>query len=88
MSKGDVFFEEDALRYLMMSQATDVAAVAPFNESMEGSAVLLSDSGVITSFRMKQTAANLRGWPKTFQDDEPATIVSDDAESNDRPSAR
>ncbi|WP_082656160.1 phosphocholine cytidylyltransferase family protein [Bradyrhizobium valentinum] len=56
--EGDVFFEEDALRYPMISQATDVAAVAPFNESMEGSAVL-SDGGLITSFRMKQTAANL-----------------------------
>nr|WP_246709517.1 sugar phosphate nucleotidyltransferase [Bradyrhizobium sp. 6(2017)] len=68
LSKGDVFFEEDALRYLMMSQATDVAAVAPFNESMEGSAVLLSDSGVITSFRMKQTAANLvADGPRRFK---------------------
>nr|WP_274542319.1 phosphocholine cytidylyltransferase family protein [Bradyrhizobium algeriense] len=26
--EGDVFFEENALRYLMVSQATDVAAVA------------------------------------------------------------
>ncbi|WP_407151191.1 phosphocholine cytidylyltransferase family protein [Bradyrhizobium sp. ORS 86] len=57
--EGDVFFEEDALRYLMLSQATDVAAVAPFADLMEGSAVLLSDSGFISGFRMKQTAANL-----------------------------
>ncbi|MCP3417880.1 phosphocholine cytidylyltransferase family protein [Bradyrhizobium brasilense] len=57
--EGDVFFEEDALRHLMTSQATDVAAVAPFDESMEGSAVLLSEGGLITSFRMKQTAADL-----------------------------
>lgn len=27
--EGDVFFEEDALRYLMISEASDVAAVAP-----------------------------------------------------------
>ncbi|MGY3698739.1 hypothetical protein ACVIGA_008881 [Bradyrhizobium sp. USDA 3240] len=68
LSKGDVFFEGDALRYLMMSQATDVAAVAPFNESMEDLAVLLSDSGVITSFRMKQTAANLvADGPRRFK---------------------
>ncbi|KRR11418.1 phosphocholine cytidylyltransferase family protein [Bradyrhizobium valentinum] len=57
--EGDVFFETDALRYLMFSQATDVAAVAPFDELMEGSAVLLSDSGFISGFRIKQTAANL-----------------------------
>ncbi|WP_349253308.1 phosphocholine cytidylyltransferase family protein [Bradyrhizobium sp. CB3481] len=29
--EGDVFFEEDALRYLLFGEATDVAAVAPFN---------------------------------------------------------
>ncbi|WP_420971700.1 phosphocholine cytidylyltransferase family protein [Bradyrhizobium sp. B120] len=57
--EGDVFFEEDALRYLMLSQATDVAAIAPFDELMEGSAVLLSNSGFISEFRMKQTGANL-----------------------------
>ncbi|MBB4428341.1 NDP-sugar pyrophosphorylase family protein [Bradyrhizobium sp. CIR48] len=66
--EGDVFFEEDALHYLMISQATDVAAVAPFDESMEGSAVLLSDDGLITSFRMKQTAADLVAkGPKLFK---------------------
>ncbi|PJG51466.1 hemolysin activation protein [Bradyrhizobium forestalis] len=66
--EGDVFFEEDALSYLMMNQATDVAAVAPFNELMEGSAVLLSDGGLITAFRMKQTAANLvAGGPTLFK---------------------
>ncbi|NYG45493.1 NDP-sugar pyrophosphorylase family protein [Bradyrhizobium sp. IAR9] len=57
--EGDVFFEENALRYLMIGEATDVAAVAPFGELMEGSAVVLSDTGFISGFRIKQTAANL-----------------------------
>ncbi|MGY3396343.1 NDP-sugar pyrophosphorylase family protein [Bradyrhizobium sp. USDA 3311] len=57
--EGDVFFEQDVLRYLMKSDAPDAAAVAPFNELMEGSAVVLSDSGLISEFRMKQTAGNL-----------------------------
>ncbi|QQO35626.1 phosphocholine cytidylyltransferase family protein [Bradyrhizobium diazoefficiens] len=57
--EGDVFFEKDALRYLLLGPAADMAAVAPFDELMEGSAVLLSDSGFISAFRMKQTAANI-----------------------------
>jgi len=66
--EGDVFFEEKVLHYLMMDQATDVAAVAPFEEYMEGSAVLLSDSGLITAFRMKQTAENLApDGPRLFK---------------------
>ncbi|KRQ89859.1 phosphocholine cytidylyltransferase family protein [Bradyrhizobium valentinum] len=66
--EGDVFFEDDALRYLTMGEATDVAAVAPFDELMEGSAVLLSDSGLISGFRMKQTAAHLvADGPRLFK---------------------
>ncbi|MHC2296167.1 phosphocholine cytidylyltransferase family protein [Rhizobium mongolense] len=66
--EGDVFFEEEALHYLMMSEVTDVAAVAPFDEMMEGSAVLLTDLGFISGFRMKQTAADLvEGGPKLFK---------------------
>ncbi|WP_024510013.1 phosphocholine cytidylyltransferase family protein [Bradyrhizobium sp. ARR65] len=57
--EGDVFFEANALCYLIANQASDVAAVARFDELMEGSAVLFSDSGFISTFRMKQTAANL-----------------------------
>lgn len=65
--EGDVFFEKDALCYLL-GEATDMAAVAPFNELMEGSAVLLSDSGFISAFRMKQTAANvLADGPTLFK---------------------
>lgn len=65
--EGDVFFEEDALRYLLLGPATDMAAVAPFNELMEGTAVLLSDSGFICAFRMKQTAANVAGDGRLFK---------------------
>ncbi|WBL82740.1 phosphocholine cytidylyltransferase family protein [Bradyrhizobium xenonodulans] len=66
--EGDVFFEKDALGYLLLGEATDTAAVAPFNELMEGSAVLLSDSGFISAFRMKQTAANvLADGPTLFK---------------------
>ncbi|WP_375779163.1 phosphocholine cytidylyltransferase family protein [Bradyrhizobium sp. ma5] len=57
--EGDVFFEQDVLRYLMRGDAPDAAAVAPFDEMMEGSAVVLSESGLISEFRMKQTAGNL-----------------------------
>ncbi|WP_407114522.1 phosphocholine cytidylyltransferase family protein [Bradyrhizobium sp. LMG 9283] len=57
--EGDVFFEENALRYLMSSRAQDAAAVAPFHELMQGSAVILSDNGFISEFRMKQTADTL-----------------------------
>lgn len=57
--KGDIFFEEEALRYLLLGPAADMVAIVPFDELMEGSAVLLSDSGFISAFRMKQTAANV-----------------------------
>ncbi|WFU40191.1 phosphocholine cytidylyltransferase family protein [Bradyrhizobium sp. CB82] len=59
--EGDVFFEEDTLRYLNLVDALDVAAVAPFEPSMQGSAVTLSENGLISAFRLKQTAANLDG---------------------------
>ncbi|MGY3488149.1 NDP-sugar pyrophosphorylase family protein [Bradyrhizobium sp. USDA 4011] len=66
--EGDVFFEEDALRILMAVPANDAAAVAPFTELMEGSAVLLSDTGLISGFRMKQSAANLlEAGPRLFK---------------------
>ncbi|TSE03665.1 phosphocholine cytidylyltransferase family protein [Mesorhizobium intechi] len=66
--EGDVFFEEDALRYLSFDNAVDVAAVAPFDSTMQGSAVLLSETGFISGFRMRQTAANLsETGPKLFK---------------------
>ncbi len=49
------------LRELIVSEAPDAAAVAPFDELMQGSAVLLSDLGFISEFRLKQTAKNLIG---------------------------
>lgn len=65
--EGDVFFEEDSLRHLMACQSPDAAAVAPFGELMEGSAVLLAD-GFISGFRMKQTAADLAAdGPRLFK---------------------
>lgn len=66
--EGDVFFELDALRYLDMEEAENVAAVAPFDRSMEGSAVVLTENGYIAEVRMKQTAANLiDGSPRLFK---------------------
>ncbi|MFK4492461.1 NDP-sugar pyrophosphorylase family protein [Bradyrhizobium sp. USDA 336] len=66
--EGDVFFEEDVLRDLLHSQATDAAAIVPFEESMEGSAVLLTDRGLISEFRMRQTGANLAAsGPRLFK---------------------
>lgn len=59
--EGDVFFEEDALRHLNLADSMDVAAVAPFDSSMQGSAVVLSGNGFISTFRMRQTAADLDG---------------------------
>ncbi|WP_026622550.1 NDP-sugar pyrophosphorylase family protein (plasmid) [Ensifer sp. WSM1721] len=66
--EGDVFFDIEALRKLSLFQTGNVAAVAPFDRSMEGSAVVLSDNGNIAEVRMKQTAANLlEGIPRLFK---------------------
>ncbi|MFC0804779.1 phosphocholine cytidylyltransferase family protein [Ensifer sp. P24N7] len=66
--EGDVFFELDALRHLEMQEAESVAAVAPFDPSMEGSAVVLTKNDYIAEVRMKQTAANLNdGSPPLFK---------------------
>ncbi|KAA3451682.1 hemolysin activation protein [Mesorhizobium sp. SARCC-RB16n] len=66
--EADVFFEEDALRYLMMEDAANTAAVAPFDPSMEGSAAILSSDGFISEVRLKQTAASLAlGGPPLFK---------------------
>lgn len=66
--EGDVFFEEGALRHLLHSRLTDVAAIVPFDESMEGSAVLLTESGLISQFHMRQTGANLAAnGPQLFK---------------------
>jgi NDP-sugar pyrophosphorylase family protein len=66
--EGDVFFERDVLSYLNFDDAANVAAVAPFSSQMEGSAVVLNNTGYITEVRMKQTAANLSdGSPPLFK---------------------
>lgn len=66
--EGDVFFEEDALRCLNLANAAAVAAVAPFDSSMQGSAVVLSENGFISEFRMRQTAADFdANGPRLFK---------------------
>jgi NDP-sugar pyrophosphorylase family protein len=67
--EGDVFFEDDALRRLRDDATDNAADVAPFDERMEGSAVILGPDGIISEVRMKQTAANLNvnGGPKLFK---------------------
>lgn len=66
--EGDVFFELDALRNLGAVNAENVAAVAPFDQSMEGPAVVLDNDGFISEVRTKQTAANLDAdYPRLFK---------------------
>ncbi|WP_349963120.1 phosphocholine cytidylyltransferase family protein [Rhizobium sp. ZPR3] len=67
--EGDVFFELDALQRLTMGTIDNVAAVAPFESSMEGSAAVLSDDGFIAEIRMKQTGESLTasGAPPLFK---------------------
>ncbi|WP_316166905.1 MULTISPECIES: phosphocholine cytidylyltransferase family protein [unclassified Bradyrhizobium] len=56
--EGDVFFEPAVLRRLLAEPSGDVAAVAPFDEEMAGSAVTLSPSGMIDEILLRQTAAD------------------------------
>ncbi|TNM65351.1 phosphocholine cytidylyltransferase family protein [Aliirhizobium smilacinae] len=66
--EGDVFFEKDVLCYINRGEAPNVAAVAPFTSTMEGSAVVLTETGYIAEVRMKQTAENLSdGSPPLFK---------------------
>ena len=67
--EGDVFFDEDTLRRLQRDHTDNAAAVAPFDELMEGSAVVLDADGMIAEVRMKQTAADLKraGAPILFK---------------------
>jgi NDP-sugar pyrophosphorylase family protein len=57
--ESDVFFETAVLDRLLGCEASDVAAVAPFDETMAGSAVTISRAGTIDQVLMKQTAADL-----------------------------
>ena len=54
--EGDVFFEPDVLKELASHSAANVAAVAPFDHGMSGSAVTLSPNDSITEVRMDQSA--------------------------------
>lgn len=66
--EGDVFFEEEALRALGRCPSPNAAAVAPFDNSMEGSAVLISDEGFVSEVRLKQNASSLvAGGPHLFK---------------------
>ena len=67
--EGDVFFEAEALQRLRRDEAADAADVAPFDERMEGSAVVLGPDGTIVEVRMRQTAADLvrPGAPMLFK---------------------
>ncbi|WP_027544363.1 phosphocholine cytidylyltransferase family protein [Bradyrhizobium sp. WSM2254] len=66
--EGDVFFDKDALYRVTFADTPDVAAVAPFNPNMQGSAVLVAESGFISAFRLKQTSADLnRSGPTLFK---------------------
>lgn len=65
--EGDVFFELRALKWLLAHGSGDVAAIATFDDTMEGSAVVLDPDGIITEIRMKQSAASLNGGPSLFK---------------------
>ncbi|WP_347338830.1 hypothetical protein [Bradyrhizobium vignae] len=69
--EGDVFFVEDALRHLLHSRVFDVAAIVPFAELMEGSAVLLTDSEYEANRSKPGTE-----WTTAFQYDEPTAAFS------------
>lgn len=78
--EGDVFFELDTLHALELSDADNVAAVAPFDPLMEGSAAVLSEDGYIAELRMKQTAENLvDGSPPLFKTMNVLRFCADDA---------
>ncbi|OMI12962.1 hemolysin activation protein [Bradyrhizobium brasilense] len=65
--EGDVFFEQAVLDRFDQSEASAVAAVAPFDARMQGSAVLLSEAGFIYGFRLKQSGADLSRNPALFK---------------------
>lgn len=60
--EGDVFFES-ALLQRVLRMAGNVAAVDSFDESMTGSAALLTGEGSVLQFRMSQTASSVVGLP-------------------------
>ncbi len=65
--EGDVFFDEETLPALLAGGPGDVAAVAPFDATMTGSAVTLSETGAVSAFLMNQTAESLRDGPAPFK---------------------
>ncbi|MHC4044841.1 phosphocholine cytidylyltransferase family protein [Bradyrhizobium sp. 23AC] len=66
--EGDVFFETHALRLLNSDDRADVAAVAPFESNMQGSAVFLAEDRIVAGFRLKQDASSLTSdGPKLYK---------------------
>lgn len=61
--EGDVFFEPMVLSRLVSCQHADAGAVAPFDETMSGTAVTLSADGFVDQIRMNQTTADLCDGP-------------------------
>lgn len=60
--EGDVFFDTTLLPRLLNHDG-DVAAVDRFDDTMSGSAALVSAEGRVLEFRMSQTAAMIGGAP-------------------------
>ncbi|MCP3476659.1 phosphocholine cytidylyltransferase family protein [Bradyrhizobium sp. CCGUVB1N3] len=59
---GDVFFESSVFTRMLDHQG-DVAAIDIFNETMTGSAVILSEGGYLREFRMNQGSVDLSTEP-------------------------
>lgn len=59
--EGDVLFDLEALERLVCHEAEDAAAVAPFDETMSGSAVTVTTDGWIAEVRTGQTGAQGTG---------------------------
>ena len=59
--KGDVFFERGVIERLLSTPSGDVAAVAPFDDMMAGTAVTLAPDNLIEDFRANQTGNDVNG---------------------------
>lgn len=61
--EGDVLFEVEVLNRLLSRLEPDVAAVAPFDSGMTGSAVSLCPAGSVAGIHMNQTAEDAARQP-------------------------
>jgi NDP-sugar pyrophosphorylase family protein len=62
--EGDVFFERAVLTRLLSSAHEDVGGVAPLTAAMSGSAVTLSEGGVVQQILMNQSASDQHDVPR------------------------